>query len=521
MLSAQDRTVDSLKLAFKNAKHDTVKCEILEYLIDLEQENDPWLTYNIELLKIAEKNIAKTSGNERNLFLRCKADALYNIAFLDDLNGNTKEALNKNLRALKIYETLGRKKDMAPTINNIGAIYSRAGNFDKALEYYEKAVKLSEEAGDKKAIGYFLNNIGGLYDNHGYVAKALEYYYRSLKSNEQCKDSISIATVLTNIGMVYKNQGDVPKALENFRKALLIQESINDKKGRALSLNNIGLVYSLNNDFEKALQFNLQALKLREQIKDVRGIAGSLGNIGAIYKHKGDLKKSLDYLNRSRELIEKANDKRGISLSLNGIANVLVDMNRTVEALSLAKQSYSIANNLKYPDLISKSALTLKRIYEKQHQYQQAFEMFEVYNQMRDSINNTETKTASIKKQFQYHYEKKALEDSVRNTEEQKVKNAMLHAQEAQLKQEKTQRIALYGGLVLVVAFLGFVFNRFRATQKQKMIIEQQKVMVDQAFAHLEEKNKEVLDSIHYAKRIQTALLPSEKYIERKLNELN
>ena len=37
----------------------------------------------------------------------------------------------------------------------------------------------------------------------------------------------------------------------------------------------------------------------------------------------------------------------------------------------------------------------------------------------------------------------------------------------------------------------------------------------------LEEKNKEVLDSIRYAKRIQTALLTSEKYIERKLNELN
>jgi hypothetical protein len=27
--------------------------------------------------------------------------------------------------------------------------------------------------------------------------------------------------------------------------------------------------------------------------------------------------------------------------------------------------------------------------------------------------------------------------------------------------------------------------------------------------------------SIHYAKRIQTALMPNEKYIERKLNQLN
>ena len=135
--------------------------------------------------------------------------------------------------------------------------------------------------------------------------------------------------------------------------------------------------------------------------------------------------------------------------------------------------------------------------------------------------SNSQTKQASIKKHFQYEYEKKAAADSVKHAEEQKVKNALLKAQQAQLKQEKTQRVALYGGLVLVIAFSGFVFNRFRVTQKQKVIIEQQKVLVDEAFAQLEEKNKEVMDSIHYAKRIQTALMPNEKYIEKTLNKLN
>ncbi len=37
---------------------------------------------------------------------------------------------------------------------------------------------------------------------------------------------------------------------------------------------------------------------------------------------------------------------------------------------------------------------------------------------------------------------------------------------------------------------------------------------------HVEEKQKEILDSIHYAKRIQNALMPNEKYIERKINDL-
>ena len=76
-------------------------------------------------------------------------------------------------------------------------------------------------------------------------------------------------------------------------------------------------------------------------------------------------------------------------------------------------------------------------------------------------------------------------------------------------------------GLFLVVlTFSIFIYNRFRITNKQKVIIEQQKIQVDEAFAQLEEKNNEVLDSIHYAKRIQTALMPSEKYIEKTLKKL-
>jgi uncharacterized protein YlzI (FlbEa/FlbD family) len=44
-------------------------------------------------------------------------------------------------------------------------------------------------------------------------------------------------------------------------------------------------------------------------------------------------------------------------------------------------------------------------------------------------------------------------------------------------------------------------------------LIEQQKYLV-------EEKQKEILDSIHYARRIQTALLPTERYVDKTLTRL-
>ena len=82
--------------------------------------------------------------------------------------------------------------------------------------------------------------------------------------------------------------------------------------------------------------------------------------------------------------------------------------------------------------------------------------------------------------------------------------------------EKKKQAIILYsviGGLMVVLVFAGFVFRSLRITRRQKQLIEQQKHLV-------EEKQKEILDSIHYARRIQTALLPTEKYIDKTLKRL-
>ncbi len=144
---------------------------------------------------------------------------------------------------------------------------------------------------------------------------------------------------------------------------------------------------------------------------------------------------------------------------------------------------------------------------------------------MEDSVNRQENRKASIQKGFQYEYEKKSTEDSLRVEAERKVFSV-------KIQQEKTQRFALYIGIVLIALFSGFMYNRFRVTRKQKHIIESQKVEVEQqreladnrrVIAEeqkyiIEQKQKEILDSIHYAKRIQQAMLTSEDYIANHFN---
>lgn len=66
-----------------------------------------------------------------------------------------------------------------------------------------------------------------------------------------------------------------------------------------------------------------------------------------------------------------------------------------------------------------------------------------------------------------------------------------------------------------------FIFRSLQITRKQKQVIELKNKETGQQKGLSAEKNKGILVSIHYAKSIQQSLLPTQKYIERNLLQLN
>ncbi len=524
-LNAQDPVIDSLKLELKNAKHDSTRIKLLSELGEVCEVEDI-LKYAEPCAKLADKN-ASTAPNItlKKFFLKHLANAFNNMGFLAEQQGDIPKAWEYYNKCLKIDEEIKDKSGIGNSLNNIGFIYQLQGDVPKALLYFHKSLKIKEEIKDKEGIATALNNIGFIYDNQGDIPKALEYYHKSLKIREEIKDKIGIANSLNNIGTIYTNHGDILKALEYQHRSLKIQEEIMDKKGIAGSLNKIGCIYYNQGDIPMALEYIHKSLKKREEIKDKHGIAASLNIIGSIYKNQGDILKALEYYYISLKIREEIKDKQGIAESLNSISLAMLKHGRADRALDFAKRSLQTAKELGYPENIKNSATTLKKIYKKQNNYKEALKMYELEIQMNDSITNETTKKASVKKQFQYQYEKQAAADSVKNAEEQKVKNALLTAQQAQLKQEKTKSYALYGGLALVIVFAGFMFNRFKVTHKQKQIIELKEVETqkqNEIITHqkhlVEEKHKEITDSINYAERIQRSFLATKELLDENLN---
>lgn len=66
--------------------------------------------------------------------------------------------------------------------------------------------------------------------------------------------------------------------------------------------------------------------------------------------------------------------------------------------------------------------------------------------------------------------------------------------------------------------------DSLRQAEENARLVREQNAMLEQKVQErtleLAEKNKEILDSIHYASRIQRSLLPTDTYIEKRLDLL-
>jgi hypothetical protein len=78
-------------------------------------------------------------------------------------------------------------------------------------------------------------------------------------------------------------------------------------------------------------------------------------------------------------------------------------------------------------------------------------------------------------------------------------------------KQAHRNMYFLVTGLIIVIAVVSL--KLLRTNRKNNKILKAQKEII-------EEKNKDITDSIYYARRIQRSLLPPEKYIQKNLERL-
>jgi len=378
---------------------------------------------------------------------------------------------------LEKAKSLKLKKWESKAYNTIGASYQVKGNYLKAIDFYQQSLKIREKLGDIRGVSSSLANIGSIYINIAEFEKALYYQLKSLKIFQQIGNKAGMASALNNIGVIYKNLSDYPKALDYNQRSLVLFEEIGDKQGIASSYDNIGNIYSSMNDLTKALEFQLKSIAIDQEIGDKSGESTMLSVIAKTYLKQKKYAMALESATKGKKLAVE------------------------IEDISAEKECTSV----------------LYEIYKEMGNKSLALENFELFVSLRDSIFKEDNQRAITSKALEYEFEKKAAADSVKHDEEKRVKDALIVAKTAQIDQDRTQKWALYGGLFLMFVSGGVMYNRFRIIRRQKEIIEIKSKETEEHKTVIEEKQKEILASISYAKRLQEAILPPQSMIKQYL----
>ena len=441
-------------------------------------------------------------------------------------------AQNKHIDTLiATIKTFKPDTNKVKYLNQLSLSYEYIGDFEKGLKCGTEALELACKLNFKRGVAQASNNIGNIYYNYGSYPKALEYFFMSLKINEELKRKNGIIALLANIGNIYKNQADYSKAGDYYIMALKMAEEQKNKHSIAGLLGNIGGIYEGQKNYPLALDYYLKALKIAEEIEDKNEITILHSNIGGIYQNQGNFSKANDYYFKALKMAEMAGDKNAIAQDLGSIGMLYTATGKFKEAEEYLKKAVSLDDSIGALNELMLIEESLSKLYDTIGLHKQALKYYKKATAVKDSLYSQENKKQLVRKEMNYEFDKKEAETKSANDKQQAVA-------EEKNRQQKIVIWSVVFGLFLVVVFAAFVFRSLRVTRKQKNIIELQKNEVtkqkdiadsqriiavelreisEKQKEIVEEKQKEILDSITYARRIQRALLTSDEYIKNNL----
>ncbi len=426
--------------------------------------------------------------------------------FYNDIN-EYRLSINYYSKSMEYFEKL---KDVDLLIKNYVRIqdsYFRLVKIDSALVFLDKAVVLCEKNPEKYArfLKIIYNSYGLMYSAKSNLPLSLSYYYKVIDICRKTKDVEGVFSTYNNLGMFYSDREDYRKGLRFYFKALAIKYS-------APTLANISTVYENLNINDSAYFYIKKAIAIDIKNNDKEGLASNYTVLGNIFRKMNFLDSVYFYYSLSDKYANMIGDMEIVQNNNYNIVEILISERKYAQAKLMAeKNSLSVlAGN----DLVFKEEICdqLKTIYEKLGDYKKAYEYQNKFIQYKDSVQILDKSVELEKIELNAEYKMKASNDSLLHIQEALISDVK---HEAEIKKQSMILIGFIMILVIVATFSIFIYKRYKVSIKQKEIIRIQK---DEMFSQkllVEEKQKEIVDSINYAKRIQYTLLAHQDYLSR------
>lgn len=436
-----------------------------------------------------------------------------------------------------------------------GEIYRLTYRLDSSEIFYKNALGFAEKIKDEEIIAFVYSTWSNVFDKKGDYKKALEMDSIAVFIAHKQKDYARLSFTISQMGEIFRLRGDLPRALKCMQESLHYGTLINNKRRIVFSLITIGHIYSMEDDFvnaeknylsalekvaetdkinistitnslatlyfntkqfEKSLLYNRKALALAKEINESSVQQFSYFCMGEIYREYKQHDSAEYYLLKALKLAEELKIPDLSSMSNKSLGQLYFAMSNLPKAEAHSKASLAQAMETNMLSNVKESTHSLYTIYKSEQKYKEALVMHEMYLSAKDSSTNENQIRALEKVRYKEKEENLKINQKMRD----KAYAAEKSKKDEEIKNQKLIRnMFLFGFIVFVlVAFL--IFRSLVQNRKAKRIIEEQKRQVELQKSYVEEHQREIIDSITYARRIQQSLLPTEKYIEKTLKRL-
>lgn len=424
------------------------------------------------------------------------------LTYLGDcyLYQNDFDNAEKNYRdALDMAQKSGDNYTVANSMFGLGNSNAYRGQFQKAIDWYEKSIPIADKIGNQAMISNSLAAEADAYRSLYNFPKTIETYLRAKKIAEKNNDQLNLAYVYSGLSDMYFTQRSIDTAKYYQNKSIAIARQIGDNNRLCSSLLTLADINAANHDTAAMPATTDEATSLAQLNQYDSHIAHGFRNKATVALWKKNYTQTESLLAQALTLADSAQDNQGRAEIYRILTDCYLRQSKTAEAIVSGDSAFAIAGRIGARGTQMDCALLLSKAHERRGEFSDALTYYKKVKELNDTINSPERTRNQTQQLMQYYFEKEQ--------EHQRAEQARKEI-EAKAREQRLTLIVGFGTVVLalLLIFMFFIYRGYRQKQRANIIITTQKKIV-------EEKNREVTESIQYASHIQQALLPPAEAI--------